>query len=34
MRGPRKPKHLMKKKDAWTKELIEVYKRRVKNIER
>jgi len=34
MRGPRKPTHLMKKKDAWTKELIEVYKRRVKNTER
>jgi deoxyhypusine synthase len=30
LRGPRKPKHIMKKKDAWTKEIIEAYKARVK----
>jgi deoxyhypusine synthase len=30
LRGPRKPKHIMKKKDVWTKEIIEAYKARVK----
>jgi len=30
LRGPRKPKHIMKKKDTWTKEIIEAYKARVK----